>query len=370
LSYAFLVYGELVADELGVALHALIFNHYQVALSAFVRKESGLYVYSTGMPENVLHYNESSQYLHSHILDGATALLPENRLFCFTLTKLSECVHHLRLTFSHLIFDGHCYRIFCTLLTRLYGQRSVRLDSISEVQRSRWLTPATPTIHSADTIAFWKERLSRYPLGQTLSFLKAQNRGASPFVTVRRSLTGSSYAALKAFVESSNSTLFRLIVAATAITIARYSNDQDLEGVSIAHTLDTRQQPDALGCFTSLVPLWIPHHPDWSPRQYLSHVDQERRTLRPHQQLAHQMLLGLADERLNRNRPVLNVVVNQSEGLLPSVCPELEGLKVELIETPSTVPTRRVLKRTIKEWLSAYRADCSRKRHDPTVTPT
>jgi hypothetical protein len=274
------------------------------------------------------------------------------------------------LTFSHLIFDGHCYRIFCTLLTRLYGQRSVRLDSISEVQRSRWLTPATPTIHSADTIAFWKERLSRYPLGQTLSFLKAQNRGASPFVTVRRSLTGSSYAALKAFVESSNSTLFRLIVAATAITIARYSNDQDLEGVSIAHTLDTRQQPDALGCFTSLVPLWIPHHPDWSPRQYLSHVDQERRTLRPHQQLAHQMLLGLADERLNRNRPVLNVVVNQSEGLLPSVCPELEGLKVELIETPSTVPTRRVLKRTIKEWLSAYRADCSRKRHDPTVTPT
>lgn len=84
------------------------------------------------------------------------------------------------------------------------------------------------------------------------------------------------------------------------------------------------------------MPLWIAHHPDWSPRQYLSHVDQERRAVRPHQQLAPQRLLGLADERLNRNRPVLNVVVNQSEGLLPSVCPELQGLKVELIETPST----------------------------------
>ncbi|MNE18544.1 hypothetical protein D3C80_1115860 [compost metagenome] len=27
-------------------------------------------------------------------------------------------------------------------------------------------------------------------------------------------------------------------------------------------------------------------------------------------------------------------------------------------------------KRTIREWFSAYRADCLRKRHDSTVTPT
>ncbi len=336
LSYAFLIHGELVVGELGDALHALIVNHYQVALSAFVRKESGLYVFSTGMPESVLDYNQTSQYLHSQTLDGAIAPLPENRLFCFTLTKLSEHVHHLRLTFSHLIFDGQCYRVFCNLLNQLYGQERVRLGLLRESERTRRPPSCAPASPSADTVAFWKDRLSRYPLGQTLSFLKAQHRGESPFVTVRRSLSGSHYAALQAFVAASNSTLFRLIVAATAITIARYSNDQDLEGVCIAHTLDTRQQPGALGCFTSLVPLWIPHHPDWSPRQYLSHVDRERRTLRPHQQLAPQMLLGLADERLNRNRPVLNVVVNQSEGLLPSVCLELEGLKVELIETPST----------------------------------
>lgn len=334
LSYAFLICGELVMDELRDALHALIFNHYQSALSEFVRKESGLYVYSTGMPETVLDYIESFQNLQS--LNGATASLPENRLFCFTLTKLSEHAHHLRLTFSHLIFDGQCYRVFCNLLNRFYGQERVRLDPLSESQRTRRLPHGAPVTPSVDTVAFWKERLSRYPLGQTLSFLKAHCRGTSPFVTVRRSLAGSSYAGLQAFVEASNSTLFRLIVAATAVTIARYSNDAELDGVSIAHTLDARQQPEALGCFTNLIPLWIPHHPDWSPRQYLSHVDQERRALRPHQQLATKVLLDLADERLNRNRPVLNVVVNQSEGLLPSVAPDLEGLKVELIETPST----------------------------------
>lgn len=336
LSYGFLLHGNIVAGALGDALYTLMCADYQSALSTFVRKESGLHVYPTAIPENVLEYVESAPHGHSGILPASAVSLPENRLFCFTLTKLSEHVHHLRLMFSHLIFDGQCYRIFCTLLTRLYGQGRVRLDLISEAQRPRRLPPGTPTIQSADTIAFWKERLSRFPLGQTLPFFKPQYRGASPFVTVRRSLTGSSYAALQAFVEASNSTLFRLIVAATAVTITRYSNDEDLGGVSIAHTLDARQQPDALGCFTSLVPLWIPHHPDWSPRQYLSHVDQERRTLRPHQQLATKVLLGLADERLNRNRPVLNVVVNQSEGLLPSVGPELEGLKVELIETPST----------------------------------
>ncbi|MHC8320619.1 beta-ketoacyl synthase N-terminal-like domain-containing protein [Pseudomonas sp. GB2N2] len=336
LSYAFLISGELMVDELADTLRTLIFNHYQVALSRFVRKEAGLYVYSTGIPENILDYYENPQRLHSRILDGATESLPEDRLFCFALTKLTEHVYHLRLTFSHLIFDGQCYRVFCNLLSRLYGQERVRLDPSSESQRTRRLPSGAPAIPSTDTVAFWKERLNRYPLGQTLSFLKANHRGASPFVTVRRSLSGSDFAALQAFVAESNSTLFRLIVAATAITIARYSNDEELAGVSIAHTFDARQQAGALGCFTSLVPLWIPHHSDWSPRQYLSYVDQERRTLRPHQQLAPQMLLELADERLNRNRPVLNVVVNQSEGLLPSVCPELEGLKVELIETPST----------------------------------
>lgn len=336
LTYGFLLHGDIVASALGDALYTLICGDYRSALSTFVRKESGLHVYPAAAPEYVLEYVESAPSGYSGISPASAVLLPENRLFCFTLTKLSEHVHHLRLTFSHLIFDGQCYRIFCTLLTRLYGQGSVRSHLLSDAQRPRRRPPGVVAIQSADTVAFWKERLCRYPLGQTLSFLKAQNRGASPFVTVRRSLTGASYAALKAFVEASNSTLFRLIVAATAVTIARYSNDEDLEGVSIAHTLDTRQQPDALGCFTSLVPLWIAHYPDWSPRQYLSHVDQERRTVRPHQQMTPKVLLGLADERLNRNRPILNVVVNQSEGLLPSVGPELEGLKVELIETPST----------------------------------
>ncbi|MBK5418407.1 condensation domain-containing protein [Pseudomonas sp. TH31] len=305
-------------------------------MSTFVRRESGLHVYPAAMPENVLEYVESALHSDAVLLPASAVSLPQNRLFCFTLTKHSEHLHHLRLTFSHLIFDGQCYRIFCTMLTRLYGQARVRPDPVDEAQRTRCLAPEATALQSADSVAFWKDRLSRYPLGQTLSFLKTPHRGESPFLTVRRSLGGSDYAALQAFVAASNSTLFRLIVAATAITIARYSNDQDLEGLCIAHTLDTRQQPGAPGCFTSLVPLWIAHHPDWSPRQYLSHVDQERRAVRPHQQLAPQRLLGLADERLNRNRPVLNVVVNQSEGLLPSVCPELEGLKVELIETPST----------------------------------
>ncbi|MHC8391888.1 beta-ketoacyl synthase N-terminal-like domain-containing protein [Pseudomonas sp. MDT2-39-1] len=318
------------------ALYTLIFRDYRTALSTFVRRESGLHVYPAAMPKNVLEYVECTSRSEPFFMPGSTISLPDSRLYSFTLTKHSEHLHHLRLTFSHLIFDGQSYRIFCTLLTRLYGQARVRPDPVDEAQRTQCIPLEARSLQSADSVAFWKDRLSRYPLGQTLTFLKARYRGESLFVTVKRSLSGSDYAALQAFVAASNSTLFRLIVAATAITIARYSKDQDLEGVSIAHTLDTRQQPGALGCFTSLVPLWIPHHPEWSPRQYLSHVDQERRALRAHQLLAPQTMLGLADERLNRNRPVLNVVVNQSEGLLPSVCPELEGLKVELIETPLT----------------------------------
>lgn len=336
LSYGFLLHGNIVASVLDDALYTLICRDYRTALSTFVRRESGLHVYPAAMPETVLEYVESALHGGSVFLPAAAGSLPENRLFRFTLTKHSEHLHHLRLTFSHLIFDGQCYRIFCTLLTRLYGQARVRPDPVDEAQRTRCLVPEAIAFQSADSAAFWKDRLSRYPLGQTLSFLKMTHRGDSPFVTVKRSLSGSTYEALQAFIAASNSTLFRLIVAATAITIGRYSNDQDFEGLCIAHTLDTRQQAGVPGCFTGLVPLWIAHHPGWSPRQYLRHVDQERRTVRPHQQLAPQRLLGLADERLNRHRPVLNVVVNQSEGLLPSVCPELEGLKVELVETPST----------------------------------
>jgi hypothetical protein len=60
-SYAFLISGVLVVDGLRDTLHALIFNHYQLALSTFVRKVSGLYVYSAGMPANVLDYSENPQ---------------------------------------------------------------------------------------------------------------------------------------------------------------------------------------------------------------------------------------------------------------------------------------------------------------------
>ncbi|AEV63658.1 beta-ketoacyl synthase N-terminal-like domain-containing protein [Pseudomonas ogarae] len=334
LSYGFLLHGDVAVSDLSGALYALMYRDYRSALNKFVRKESGVYVCPVIMPENILEYVEVSRLEDSGAMPAAAVFLTGNRLFRFTLTKRSENAHYLRLTFSHLIFDGQCYRIFCNLLARLYRQK--RFDPVREGLRARCITSEIPTVQSADSIAFWKERLSQYPLGQTLPFLKAKLRDTSRFITVRRSLAGSSYAALQAYIKDSNSTMFRLILAVTAVTIARYSDDEDLKGISIAHTLDARQQSNALGCFTNLIPLWVPHHPDWSPRQYLSYVDQERRVLRPHQLLATKTLLGLADERLNRNRPVLNVVVNHSEGLLPSITPDLEGLKVELIDTPST----------------------------------
>jgi hypothetical protein len=183
LTYGFLLRGDMMASVLEDALYALMCGDYPSALSTFVRKESGLHVYPAAAPEYVLEYVESAPSGHSGISPVSAVLLPENRLFRFTLTKLSEHVHHLRLTFSHLIFDGQCYRIFCTLLTRLYGQGSVRSHLLSDAQRPRRLPPGVVAIQSADTVAFWKERLCRYPLGQTLSFLKAQNRGATPFVT-------------------------------------------------------------------------------------------------------------------------------------------------------------------------------------------
>jgi hypothetical protein len=42
---------------------------------------------------------------------------------------------------------------------------------------------------------------------------------------------------------------------------------------------------------------------------------------------------------------------------------------VRVIDVP--LPAKRlVLLRTIRELFSAYRADCLRMRHDPTITPT
>lgn len=336
LSYGLLIHGEIVASVLSDALNTLMRRDYRVASSTFVRRASGVHVYSAVTPENVLEYLESPSLSETELFCNSAVSLPENRLFRFILTRHSDHLHHLRLTFSHLIFDGQCYRIFCTLLSQLYGQARRQCSPFEEVQFSHDPVREARAIESTGSLAFWKDRLSRYPLGQTLPFLKPGHRGSSSFVTVKRSLKGPRYAALQDVVKAANSTLFRLIVAATAITIARYSNGHDFDGISIAHTLDTRQRPTALGCFTSLVPLWIPHRPHWSPHQYLKHVDQERRAVRPHQQLAPQRFLELADEHLNRNRPVWNVVVNQSEGLLPSFCPELAALRVELVQRPVT----------------------------------
>lgn len=332
LSYVFRLRGAVNPVHLECALREVISHHYPGALDYFVRRGSGFVRRRTAMPESLLETTDDASALGSH---HAPTAWSGRQQFRFTLARLAHDTYDLRLVFSHLIFDGACYDIFTGLLSRAYarivGSAAPPVDSALSAAAE-----SAPRVADESARAFWRSRLAGRSLGQQLTLLKPERSQHRRFISVRRELAGDEHRRLSAFVRDCGTTMFRAVVAACAVTLVRYGPDDYEDGLVIAQTVGTRRDPEALGCFMNVVPLFLPNHQDWSPRQYLAHVDSERRAVRAHQDLPTLELIGLADEAATRSRPLFNVVVNESAGLLPRDPPRLHGLQVELVSTPAT----------------------------------
>lgn len=340
LLYKIRLTGALVPSDLNLALRELLAFHYPDAMNYFFEKSGLLFKKWNRVPEVVLEYVEESAGGSPEGISGIThSMLPANRLFRFTLIKTSNNCYDLLLIFSHLFFDGECYRPFFNLLSSLYARIAAgdRVPRIKPGPGAEFDEPNGENQPSDATTRFWKDRLTKHALGQRLTFLKSCTTDYCRFFTARRTMTGDNYRALREFIAASDTTLFRVVVAACAVTVLKYGSNEDYpEGIAVAHTVSSRRHRDMLGCFFNVVPLFVPARADWTLRDYLSHINSERDAIRAHQFIPPKLLVSLSDERHGRGNPILNLVVNQSTGLLPITAPEMAGLVAELVETPAT----------------------------------
>ncbi|HEV2963229.1 MAG TPA: AMP-binding protein [Candidatus Angelobacter sp.] len=337
LTYRFRLTGKIVASDLEQALCAVLQRSYPDILSHFSLKEGILYKESTfSIPDILLDYIDNS---------ACSGLAGENKrivldlqgehLFRFLLVRIGDDLHELQLTFSHLIFDGECYSIFAKHLSAAYEQ--IVAGGMMQAIPAYADSAAEVCFHesSESAVIFWKDWLSRHKLGQPVPFVKRRKTSYQRFITVRRVVSGHAYHDLIHFLMSVNSTLFRCMAAALVVTLSKYDSDSS-EDITIAYTVSTRTAKEQLGCFVNVLPLSIPVQSSLSPRQYVGLVAAERELMRPHQFMPSQQIIALASEKVNRNSPLFNVVLNQSPGLFPIELLKLSGLSTEFIEAPAT----------------------------------
>jgi amino acid adenylation domain-containing protein len=335
LSYTFELRGTLDLEVIERGLRATVVEFFPSLLCRFEEREGVVVRRRGAMPASFLEVVHDDTGWNPH--PDEDVLAPDRRLFRFRLVVVSSTHHLLHLCFSHLVFDGGCYLPFVRLLGETLSARHI--DVRADLDRALWPLPEQAPRNGTDAdtdAAFWRTRLAGRRLGQPLGFLSSGSASRERFVSVRRTISGDGFSALRRFVDAENSTLFRVVVAALAVAVFHYDPEDHADGIAIGHTVSLRIRPEASGCFANVLPLFVPAHQGWSPREYLAHVREERRAIRPHQRLPLPEVLAFADERSNRNTPMLNLIVNESQGLLPTEAFTMEGVEVELIRTPNT----------------------------------
>jgi amino acid adenylation domain-containing protein len=335
LSYTFDLRGTLNVEALERGLRDTVIDFFPDLLCRFEEREGVVVRRLAAMPASFLEIVRDDPDCTSHAAEDVLAA--ERCLFRFRLVVVSAAHHLLCLNFSHLVFDGECYLPFVRRLSETLGspQRGCGVDCHGTHRLpSERVVPDDADI--SEDAAFWQKRLAGRRLGQRLGFLAGGDASNDRFVSVRRTISGDEFSALRRFLDAEKTTLFRFIAAALAVAVFHYDADDHPDGIAIAHTVSLRRRPEASGCFANVLPLFVPACQDWTPREILSHVRDERRATRPHQRLPLPDLIAFADERINRNIPTLNLIVNESQGLLPIEAFAMGGIQVGLIGTPKT----------------------------------
>ncbi|MBU6955049.1 beta-ketoacyl synthase N-terminal-like domain-containing protein [Hahella sp. HN01] len=350
LKYQFKVAGNIEFQVLNAILKATLLKGFNGLLSYFLERGDALLVGDNRLPEKVVDIvTDKSQWTQSEPIDPAG-----DKLFRFTCFIEDEKITDLKLEFSHLVFDGECYQPFINTLSDCWNRReSLAGEAREDADISFLQIGETPVKETS--VDYWKAGLQGARLSQPLPFCfkTPKEKGvylsvkrtwpikrtlAKPTLTEKTTSEGEGVVAIGSLLEQRDLTLFQFVVAVTAAVIRLYSatEDQDEAPVTIAHTVNCRSEPQAYGCFTNLIPLFVKVNPDQAGATLLSCVKQARQAVRPHQHTPALQLVEWADPRANHGGRLFNLVVNASDGLVPYAAPVLTGCNVELTERPDT----------------------------------
>lgn len=336
LSYGVRIIGQLKPKTLDTALRILLTRYFPNLLSRFIELNGRLYKRSQGVSAQVLDIIDVSKEFSSvqHHVKEVKIDHYSGPLFKFKLLRLCPDDYLLQLSFSHLVYDGDGYNDLCHYLGQSYNDA---LNDYQLVEKPTNPVQLESRQKTQQDIEFWKEYLHQRSLVQQLPFLRKNNISVHHFSTRKMKIDGQLFENLCHAAEKAQVSLFQLILGCSAVLLARYlAAYKQQDEIILSHTVSLREQGSPLGCYTNLVPLFISHDPLWTPTDYLIQIKKIRRQVREHQHVAITDIIPFANEKLNRHARILNVVINQSQGLVPHTAPRLSGLDTTLVSYPDT----------------------------------
>jgi hypothetical protein len=325
LIYQFRLLGNIDFEHLNRTFKRVISNQFSCLLSCFIEKNNKLFVGINTLTDVVVE-----QVYEEALLNSCKSINPrQDRLFRFTYFVKDPKTYLLKLEFSHLVFDGECYKPFIKLLSRYWSNEAAAID-LEAVKPFK-------AIFEKSSLSFWRERLKDSRLFQPLPFCYKIPRLKGRYLSVKKAVNGMEISKINLFLKKYKTTLFQFIVAVTSAVVSAYKNQEEgEEQIIVSHTVNCRSKGQPFGCYANLIPLFITVDQSHPASKLLVEVQKARDAVRRHQLIPTQQLIQMADARVNHGWRLFNLLVNCSNGLIPYEALELAGSSIELMNKPET----------------------------------
>ncbi|MBA4696807.1 MAG: AMP-binding protein [Legionella sp.] len=293
LSYRFLIKQILTSEQINAGIYRFLNAHKELNYRFY---EHDGRVYKRFQPPSIDPARELSERCEKVLFNK-----PLTPLYEFQWQKTDDGIY-LYVYLSHLIIDGSGFWLLVNEMEAAF------LDKQNPIHKEQ------PQKHSEDD-SYWQHYLHNQSLHQVIPFL---DHVKTPQWVSHESLLSSERArALINYKNSHSVSLFHLLSAALASTLHQYLKDESSATIiRLAYYVKLNRQLNQFGCDINLLPLFVPCEDTQTLEQVLQSVVATRKKQVSVQNRPILELLKYVDSIKNNNRPLLNVVVNESPGLI------------------------------------------------------
>ncbi|PHM67149.1 beta-ketoacyl synthase N-terminal-like domain-containing protein [Xenorhabdus sp. KJ12.1] len=334
LSYTYELKGFFDKKKLEESLEMVILKDFNSLCFNITKRDKEIGIINCGRPETILN-----KVISEEAFDNQEPFTPElnGKLFRFTLFSDDYKSSKLRLQFSHLVFDGTCYKPFIENLARVW-KKEFNQDAIIDEFPPLALKSVEPI---PSELEYWKMVLKGSRLYQPLPFCFKTPKKNGISLTVKKTIQTTSFRAIHKTTREFGVTIFQFVIATMAALISRYSEQQDKgkERVVLSHTVNSRPAGEAYCCYTNIIPLFLNVDIHQPASNLMKEVVRAREQVIPYQNVPTLQLIEMADAKANHGGRLFNVIINCSEGLVPYQLPQLDGIDISWLSKPATSGT-------------------------------
>lgn len=255
--------------------------------------------------------------------------IENGKLFFFALEVPEKRAgsYKLFLSFSHICFDGLSYTPFIEKLSDFYNNGN-NVSYQSDVK----------PFHTYDEIAnekegesYWKQKVKVLKLSQKLPFQFGSEAEclSTKNLVIKSIIHKRQLNKFNKLCEVCGATYFQIMTMILGLVLYKYCK----ENIALSYTCTTNKRKGRVGCYLNLMPINFQINDDFSIKDCIELVKQERKEVCEFSNFPFKKIVEFSSEIGNKWE--LNVVVNESEGLLPLSTLNLSKCSAKLVETPN-----------------------------------